>query len=715
MEQRRLTGLLVATALTVAGIGVVALYLPTDRDGGATAAPLVRQGVYTVDLTPTDPASTSVGLPERDTHRYSMLGVTWSNPKAVPHATIQVRTRSATSSAWTSWRTLEFDDSQGPDSAGEGALAGRGGTEPLWVGLSNGVAVRISGTGKAAAALPGGLRLDMIDYADADPGAGQKTSGARGGSGTGSGGQGGGFVLASNAAPLTKAASSAPVSRLPRYVSRAGWHANESLVRDRPQYTGPVKVIFVHHTAGTNNYSCADSPAIIRSIQAYQVLSRGWNDIGYNFLVDKCGTLFEGRRGGVTRPVLGAHTYGFNTDSAGVAVLGTYSSRKISPAAATTLARVSAYKLGQYGYEPSGKARLVESASDGKFRRGTVVSFHRISGHRDAVVTECPGNALYAQLAAVRTQATQFYYGFAGKPVTGGRSSGGTYYVHGTVTLHWTNFGPSRQVKRFELLVDGGKAGRARSTARAATVRLTDGRHQVAVRAVYGTNTRLTTPASTVVSDTVAPVFTRAPELSLRTGTVSTTSAPVTLNWRATDRIKLDSVAVTHPGKAVFGPFVTAWNVNAKVGVSRTWQMTARDAAGNTRYASVPRTPTLIPETAAIRSGAWLSKSNTEYLGGTSLASTTAGSGLTWTVTARAVGLIVSRGSLSGEVDILVDGKLVRTVDLRSSATLYRQLVWQQSFPAGPGCTCPTHIVSIVVKGTSGRPGVTVDGLIALT
>ena len=87
-------------------------------------------------------------------------------------------------------------------------------------------------------------------------------------------------------------------------TSRSAWGADESLVKDPPTYTGDTKAMFVHHTAGTNDYSCSESASIVRGVFLYHVQSNGWNDIGYHFLVDKCGTVFEGRAGGVDKPVL---------------------------------------------------------------------------------------------------------------------------------------------------------------------------------------------------------------------------------------------------------------------------------------------------------------------------------------------------------------------------------------------------------------------------
>ena len=193
-----------------------------------------------------------------------------------------------------------------------------------------------------------------------------------------------------------------PARPVPQMVTRAGWGANEAIVKAAPQYTGPIEIFFVHHTATGNGYSCADSAAIVRGIQAYQVRSKGWNDIGYNFLVDKCGTIFEGRGGGVGRPVLGAHTLGFNTDAS--AHRG--DRRPTAPSASppvvrTAIATVAAYKLGAYRNAPAGRVVLTSGGSD-RYPPGRRATLFRISGHRDTGRTDCPGDALYAQLPAIR-------------------------------------------------------------------------------------------------------------------------------------------------------------------------------------------------------------------------------------------------------------------------------------------------------------------------
>ena len=161
----------------------------------------------------------------------------------------------------------------------------------------------------------------------------------------------------------------------------------------------------MHHTVTTNTYGPGDSAAIVRSIYAFHVQGNGWCDIGYNFLVDQYGQIFEGRFGGVDKAVLGAHTGGFNTNSFGVAMIGTYSTVVPSPQLTNSLAQIIAWKLSLSYADPTGQATLrAADFSGNKFVTGTQVSFNVISGHRDADMTDCPGNQGYAMLPALRQQ-----------------------------------------------------------------------------------------------------------------------------------------------------------------------------------------------------------------------------------------------------------------------------------------------------------------------
>ncbi len=197
---------------------------------------------------------------------------------------------------------------------------------------------------------------------------------------------------------LTERASASASS--PTIVTRSEWGADESLRSGSPSYA-PVKVAFVHHTAGGNVYAQPDAPGIVRAIYAYHTRSLHWSDIGYNFLIDRYGAIYEGRYGGVSRGVIGAQAGGFNTGSTGISVLGTFTDVAPPAEALTSLERLLAWKLGLNGLDPSGTGTLTCRLAD-KYKYGAKVTFPVIAGHRDANYTECPGGAFYALLPAIR-------------------------------------------------------------------------------------------------------------------------------------------------------------------------------------------------------------------------------------------------------------------------------------------------------------------------
>ncbi len=190
----------------------------------------------------------------------------------------------------------------------------------------------------------------------------------------------------------------------PPLIDRESWGANEAIRRAPPSYATALQFALVHHTAGTNSYTPSQSAAIVRGIEVYHVKGNGWNDIGYNFLVDKYGQVFEGRYGGIDKPVIGAHAEGFNTGSVGVAVLGTYGSSAPPPAARAALANLLAWRLDIAHVDPKSTLTWV-SGGNARFASGVPVFIRAVSGHRDTGFTTCPGAALYAQLDTIARQA----------------------------------------------------------------------------------------------------------------------------------------------------------------------------------------------------------------------------------------------------------------------------------------------------------------------
>ncbi len=192
----------------------------------------------------------------------------------------------------------------------------------------------------------------------------------------------------------------------PPLLTRLSWGANESIRRAAPQYAPSVQFAVVHHTAGSNSYSRSQSAAMVRGIEIYHVKGNGWNDIGYNFLVDRYGQVFEGRYGGVERNVIGAHAEGFNTGSTGVALIGTYASVGPTPAERAALVKLLAWRLDVAHVDPLSRLTYA-SGGNPRFAQGAPVTLRAVSGHRDTGFTSCPGAVVYSQLAAIARQAAQ--------------------------------------------------------------------------------------------------------------------------------------------------------------------------------------------------------------------------------------------------------------------------------------------------------------------
>ncbi len=188
----------------------------------------------------------------------------------------------------------------------------------------------------------------------------------------------------------------------PQILSRSSWGADEALVRYAYTYA-KVTGAMVHHTAGSNTYTEADVPAILRSIQAYHVNGRGWNDIAYNFLVDKFGRAWEGRGGGVDKAVQGGHAYGVtNARTTGISLMGNYQTVAPSAAMMDTAERVIAWKFALHGVDPYSTTY----GSGGQDGGSTFLN--AISGHRDENATDCPGQYVYSQMETIRSKVAAY-------------------------------------------------------------------------------------------------------------------------------------------------------------------------------------------------------------------------------------------------------------------------------------------------------------------
>ena len=287
--------------------------------------------------------------------KFNLVGLHWQGP-----GTVLFRTRS-TAGRWSVWRTAAPEDEDGPDGTRERSRRGWRIGNPYWTGVSNRLQVRTSGR----------VRRVRAHYVWS---------------------------------PVSKVPlRSISTAGSPLILSRLAWGANERIRRGRARYANALRFSLVHHTAGSNTYSRAQSAAIVRGIQLYHVRSNGWDDIGYNFLVDKYGQVFEGRFGGIDRNVIGAHAAGFNTGSVGVALLGNYDAGAVTPAARSALVRLLAWRLDVAHINPL-SLLIWSSSGNPRFPSGIPVTLRAVGGHRDTGFTSCPGARLYSELDAIASQ-----------------------------------------------------------------------------------------------------------------------------------------------------------------------------------------------------------------------------------------------------------------------------------------------------------------------
>ena len=179
-----------------------------------------------------------------------------------------------------------------------------------------------------------------------------------------------------------------------------GWEAENEGCEDGPWFADNVQGVIVHHTVTSNNYSEGAADDLVRAIRWGHVRINGWCDIGYNFVVDRFGTIWEGRSGGTDLPVIGGHTKGFNTSLVGVAMLGQHqpgaSPAVATPSSATAAAieSLAAWKLGRHGVDPAGTTWLKNRSSSGPHRKASQ-EWHLVRtvlAHRDLGLTSCPGD-----------------------------------------------------------------------------------------------------------------------------------------------------------------------------------------------------------------------------------------------------------------------------------------------------------------------------------
>ena len=417
------------SACALATVGVLSPVLPGP---GSVASPRpVHPVLHTVEMSTVasaaSPAGTQVrGDMTRQLARQTALGnaddrvvtlptqgelvaLTWPAGQAPgPAEAVAMRSQNA-DGTWGSWTALEMSIASA-DSSHLRSRAQRVGTEPMWVGSAKQLQIRYPSVSHVASA-----RAEFID-----PGT----------------------------SPADTLTSSTPGSAValaskPKIFTRAQWGADESLRGGCvPTINATIDRVVIHHDAGSNTYTASQSAAIVRSIYAYHTQSLGWCDIGYNVLVDKYGQAFEGRYGGLTVPVQGAHVLGYNENAFGISMLGNYDTVQPTAAGLDIMRRVIAWRLGM-SYR-NGNTNTVWTAQDdgGRYPKGTSITQPMISGHRTVNYTACPGQYLFPQIPAIRSwvQANAGYYGSpiykAWAAAGGGASTWGLVHT-GETALPW--------------------------------------------------------------------------------------------------------------------------------------------------------------------------------------------------------------------------------------------------------------------------------------
>jgi hypothetical protein len=352
----------------------------------------------------------------------------------LPPGTDHVDVRARVAGEWSEWYRAEAQDLEDAPDPGTAEAAGLPDpttrTDPVWFGESDAIQLRTADVD------PADVQVMLIDSLGLSEGFFARI----------------GRHLSTRPAP-----AEAQVAPFP-YVTRAGWGADESIRKGSPSYAANVQFTVIHHTAGGNTYTRDQAPGVVRGIYEWHVKANGWNDIGYNFLVDRYGTIYEGRFGGIDRGVIGAHAGGWNTGSFGISLMGNYNSATPTVAELDAFARVIAWKYRLHGISATPSARVFVNSQ----WIPTLVGHRNVRGSyqvNPSTTTDCPGQNFYVRLDNLRDRVEAASIDVTGGiPVSGdwngdGRTTGG-WFVDGQWYLTNTN-GPTTSMIR----VRYGRAG----------------------------------------------------------------------------------------------------------------------------------------------------------------------------------------------------------------------------------------------------------------
>jgi hypothetical protein len=396
-----------ASTLISVPAGAVSGYTPPVSVNEISVTPVASKGTATISGLATGKRTTTL-LPAQTVSQFTLAGLTWIGPVSTG-TEFKVRVRE--SGVWSAWFKLEYGEYQGVGKDGTESVDTRVGSDPLLTGLADGVEVIMENT---SGVVPSQMKVTLVNsqVTKQDRSIGQQTM-RMATADTG---------MQSQAVAALVGASISPQGALvarPRIVSRAEWGADETWRNPVPVVGSTLLGGIVHHTASTNNYTAEQAPAQMRNLYAYFTQSLKYRDMGYNFLVDKYGTIYEGRSGcavgavdcdSATVAAQGAHTAGLNLNTFGVSAIGNYDVlAPENPAAIVeSIASLMAWKLAPYGLDPNATAYIPSTDTSGssKYSAGQTAITQVISAHRDVGKTACPGRYLYPYMGEIRARAT---------------------------------------------------------------------------------------------------------------------------------------------------------------------------------------------------------------------------------------------------------------------------------------------------------------------
>lgn len=305
--------------------------------------------------------------------RAALTGLTWTT--GLPDA-VWLQTR--IDGEWTSWEPLEVDTEHGSDDDD----VQRGGTQPAVLNEPEAFRYLVEGPIDGAevfifAPLPPSLS-DVDERRPPEP------------------------IQPEDFEPIWQGA---------KFVrDRAEWDSTNCRLPDEEFNYSASRAVVVHHTAGTNNYSQSQVPGILSGICAYQTSARGLGDFGYNFAVDRFGTVWEGRTGSKRAPIMSAHARGFNYVTQGVVLLGDFTSVHPSDAQVSGLQSILNWLTGWHGIDPDADVTLVAGSDGSGFSEGDIRVVKGVTGHREVGQTSCPGSTFFPSLTSIasNTNPTDF-------------------------------------------------------------------------------------------------------------------------------------------------------------------------------------------------------------------------------------------------------------------------------------------------------------------